>query len=371
MGESSFTARLPSAIFSVASCVGVFFLARRLGLRWPLLATGLFAAFPLQVRYALEARAYSLALCLSIWSTVLFFLWIDHSKRFRFALFYGLCVVAGLYTQPYTLFVPLAHVMWLCIAAPGQQGRNSRLLISTGLVVLLAGAAFLPWYLYGARMWSAMYPHSAINLRVILLILKELTGTGYIGTAIVLSGIFFALRSGFKHRGRERQFWLLYLGVPILGVLVADIVFIYFVAIRQIIVVLAPLALLFAAGVESLNRRAGAILSAALVIATLAGNVSFFRRPRENWRAAAVLLAAEKCVVYSPADSPRLYAFFIPQLAERVCTPANAKRVALAISPYNVNNPFAEAQRQLTESGFIRRTELNPATPRIEVYERP
>src|SRR5260370_13592630 len=63
LGESSFTARLPSALFSAASCVGVFFLARRLGLRWPLLATGLFAAFPLQVRYALEARAYSLALC--------------------------------------------------------------------------------------------------------------------------------------------------------------------------------------------------------------------------------------------------------------------------------------------------------------------
>src|SRR5690242_16169053 len=72
LGFSAFSGRLPSAISSVAACAGVFFLARRLGLRWPLLATGIFALFPLQLRYALEARPYELALCLSIWASVAF-----------------------------------------------------------------------------------------------------------------------------------------------------------------------------------------------------------------------------------------------------------------------------------------------------------
>ena len=79
-GESRFAARFPSALFSVAACCGVFLLARRLGLRWPLLAALVFATFPLQFRYALEARAYSQALCLSVWSTVLFLLWMDRKE---------------------------------------------------------------------------------------------------------------------------------------------------------------------------------------------------------------------------------------------------------------------------------------------------
>ena len=154
------------------------------------------------------------------------------------------------------------------------------------------------------------------------------------------------------------------------GVLAAVISFGYFFAIRQIVFVLAPLALLFAAGVESLEPRAGALLAAALVIATLAGNASFFRRPREDWSRAAALLAAEQCVVYSPADSRQLYTFFLPALATRECAPASARRVALAVSPYIVNNPASEARRQLTGSGFAKRAELNAATPHIEVYER-
>jgi uncharacterized membrane protein len=72
LGYSAFTGRLPSAISSVIACAGVFVLARKLGLRWPLLATGIFALFPLQLRYAMEARPYELALCLSVWATVAF-----------------------------------------------------------------------------------------------------------------------------------------------------------------------------------------------------------------------------------------------------------------------------------------------------------
>jgi hypothetical protein len=164
--------------------------------------------------------------------------------------------------------------------------------------------------------------------------------------------------------------WLLYFVLPIFCAVAADAWFGYFLAIRQVIFVLPPLALLLTAGVEALPRRPAACLMAALLITLVIGNISFFRRPREDWRAAAVILANERCVVYSPPDSRNLYAFFVADLANRECTPGRQSRVALAVSPYEAKNSVAERQRQLTESGYSERTALNPATPRVEIYER-
>jgi hypothetical protein len=130
------------------------------------------------------------------------------------------------------------------------------------------------------------------------------------------------------------------------------------------------LALLFTAGVEALPCRPASCLTAALLIALAIGNINFFRRPREDWRAAAVILASEPCIVYSPPDSRNLYAFFVVDLASRECAPAKQPRVALAISPYESKNSVAERQRQLTGSGYEQQAKLNPATPRIEIYQR-
>jgi len=158
--------------------------------------------------------------------------------------------------------------------------------------------------------------------------------------------------------------------VPIVCAVAADAWFGYFLAIRQMIFVLAPLALLFTAGVEALPCRPACILTAALLISLAVSNINFFRRPREDWRAAAVMLAGEPCVVYSPQDSRNLYTFFVPDLANRECKPGQAPRVALAVSPYEPKSSVTERQRQLMDSGYTERADLNPATPRIEIYER-
>jgi hypothetical protein len=185
----------------------------------------------------------------------------------------------------------------------------------------------------------------------------------------VIAGVAAAVALGFA----SRSFWLLYLLVPVVTALIADAVFGYFPAIRQIIFVLAPLALLFTMGVEALFARwsgIGVTLAAALLITGVVGNINFFRRPREDWRAAAAIVATEACVIYSPPDSGSYYSFFIPELAQRDCA-GTAPRVALVISPYALNNDFAGRQRQLTDAGYVRRAEFNPATPRVEIYVRP
>ena len=363
LGYSAFVGRLPEAIFSLVSCVGIYELARRLRLRWPLLAVAVFALFPLQFRYALEARPYSLALALSIWSTVAFFHLLDQPRSLPRAALYALSVAVGIYVLPFTLFVALAHFAWL----------RREMFLPVGLAIAIAGLAFVPWYSRAAGNWRAdpvvARAHETVTWRVVPMILHELTGAGYVGTALVIVGVAAAFALGFA----GRWFWLLYLLVPVVAALIADAVFGYFPAIRQIIFVLAPLALLFAVGVEDLFARwpkAALALAAAVLIAGVVGNINFFRRPREDWRAAAAIVATEACVIYAPADSGPYYSFFIPELARHECA-GNAPRVALVISPYALNNDFAGRQRQLTNAGYVKRAEFNPATPRVEIYVRP
>ena len=367
MGFSAFTGRLPSAISSVMACAGVFVLAKRMGLRWPLLAAGIFALFPLQLRYAMEARPYELALCLSIWATVAFLRVLDRPASVLRGALYGLSIAAGLFTFPYVLFVPLAHLAWAGLVSFRIQHRQP--LIATALALGIAGLIFAPWYLHSATSWRTAVAigqlKGTISLRAVPMILRELVAAGYIGSLLVLAGFAYGLT-----KRQDWPLWLLYLMAPIVCAVAADAWFGYFLAIRQMIFVLAPLALLFTAGVEVLPRRPAALLTAALLIALVAGNISFFRRPREDWRTAAIILASEPCVVYSPPDSRNLYAFFVPDLANRECAPGQQPRVALAVSPYAPKNSVAERQRQLTESGYTERADFNPATPRIEVYVR-
>jgi uncharacterized membrane protein len=367
LGFWAFTGRLPSAISSVMACAGVFVLAKKMSLRWPLLATTIFALFPLQLRYALEARPYELALCLSIWATVAFLRVVERPESVSRAALYGLIIDAGLFTFPYMLFVPLAHLAWAVLASFRTQRRQP--LLTAALALGIAGLLFAPWYLHSAASWHTTVEigqlKGTIDIRAVPMILRELIAAGYIGSLLALAGFAYGLV-----RRPDWPLWLLYFIVPIVCAVAADAWFGYFVAIRQVIFVLAPLALLFTAGVEGLPRRSGAILTVALLITLVVGNISFFRRPRENWRAAASILARERCVVYSPPDSRNLYAFFVPDLSNRECAPGQEPRVALAISPYESKDSVAQRQRQLTESGYTESADFNPATPRIEIYQR-
>jgi 4-amino-4-deoxy-L-arabinose transferase-like glycosyltransferase len=368
LGFSAFTGRLPSAISSVVACTGVFVLARKLRLRWPLLATAIFALFPLQLRYALEARPYELALCLSIWATVAFLRVLERPESVPRAALYGLSIAAGLFTFPYMLFVPLAHLAWAGLDS--YRTRRRQPLLAAALAIGIAGLIFAPWYLHSAASWRTAVAigqlNGTITLRAVPMILRELIAAGYVGSLLVLAGFAYGLT-----RRQDWPLWLLYFIVPIVCAVAADAWFGYFLAIRQTIFVLAPLALLFTAGVEALPRRPAAIFIAALLITLVVGNISFFRRSREDWRTAAIILANETCIVYSPPDSRNLYTFFVPDLANRECAPGQQPRVALAISPYEPKDSVTERQRLLTNSGYTERADFNPATPRIEIYTRP
>jgi Dolichyl-phosphate-mannose-protein mannosyltransferase len=377
-GFSMFTARVSSAALSVAACPGIFLLGKRLGLRRPLYAVLVFVLCPLQFRYALEARPYALALCLSIWSTVIFLALTEKPRSRVLAVSYAILAVAGIYTFAYALFVPASHFVWLLVS-PARWTQNRRLIVITGCSIAGAVLTVLPWYLYMQQGWStgtaSLRLGSFLDGRPVQVILHELTGAGYAGTVLILAGAWWGLRRLRPPQG-IRSFWILYALFPVVLILAADVAFGYFLAIRQMIFILAPLTLLFAAGAEAMGRP-GKILLGAFLAASVYGNVNWFLKPREDWQAAAKVatdnISRTTCLVFVPADAEQLYLFFRPELAARKCLPngfGGFDSVILAISPYDSNHAYPSAHRDLEAAGLTMKSEYAFYGPRVELYRK-
>lgn len=357
LGGWAVSARAVSALASVAACAGVLALARRLQLRWPLAAVAVFALCPLQFRYALEARPYALALCLSVWSTVIVLQLAERPRWRGAAVAYALLTVAAGYTLAYALFVPAAHLAWLMLA----RNRGAALAVTASLGV--AGLALAPWYLHFRADWQAITAANAPwDWGAIDVFLKELTGAGYWGTALLACGAFFgAKRTGW------RSPWLWWAVVPVPLVWIANAVFNYFFAVRQMIYILAPLALLFALGAESLRTKGRALL-ALFLAASLYEDVNWFRKPRENWAAAARSIPEQGCIMFVPADARLLYTFFRPELAAQVCAAADSAPVVLAASPYDPGGEREDAERALASRGLVRASTQSFHGPQVQVW---
>jgi len=241
-GVSEFSARLPSVLSSLAAAAGMFALARRLQIRRPLAAVLLFCLLPMQWRYAMEGRPYAMALALSIWAGFFFL-----QQRM---VPYTLAIAAGLYTNPYSFFIPAAHLLWLVFKAP-------RRLTHTLLAATCAALLFLPWYLYARRAWAASVPANGhiSPLKEAELITRELVGAGYIGTGLVLLLAYLGWKRCRAENPARASFLAAGFLVPFPLVLAGDAFFHYFLAARQFLFVLPPLCLLAAFAIHAENNN--------------------------------------------------------------------------------------------------------------------
>jgi hypothetical protein len=345
LGNSPLSARLPSILASIAACPAIFLLARRMKLRTPFLAVLVFALWPLQLRYALEARPYALALALSVWSTEIFLSL--RQRPTRLWLYVSLTALAAL-AQPYAIFVALAHFAWAL-----QYDRPTGRAPAIGLAVATIG--LIPWYSYFRADWSAVVAEqrlAAFDPKSVLVLLHEVSGSGYPGTAILLAGISLTFR-------RPRPFWLLGIAIPIIAVFIANLALHYFFATRQLVFILPALALLFTLGGSRL-------LLIAFLVASLYEDVQWFRKPRENWQAAANAIEREvaqgACVTFLGENSDRIYEFFQPSLAAHTCS-GTQRRIVIATSPYVESRDYAPPGLRL-----ISRESFNG--PGVEVYAK-
>jgi hypothetical protein len=309
LGHPFYTAHLFSILCAVAGLAGLISLAGLLEVSSGWLAVALlFAALPVSLRYAVEARQYGPALALSIIATAL----LARVPSWPNALLYGLTLALGMYAQPYVAFVAVAHVLW-----SWRQVCFKYVLAGS----VLAAALFLPWYLYARGFWvhavSEAGYQSTVNAKTPLMILRELSGGGYLLT-LSLIGLAACGYWRTSMPAASKRLLLTWAIVPVPLVLAANTLFHYFFAIRQLLFIVPPLCILAAEGVWALQKGWRPCVAAGLLIAACVNDVRWFTQAKEDWSlpaAAAVrMLPPGACVAAVPPSAADLYRLYQPTL---------------------------------------------------------
>lgn len=388
-GDSDFAARLSSALASLATLPGIFWLGRRMGLRSPLLGVAVFALCQMQFRYAMEARPYALALCLSVWATVVFLALLDRPWSAARRVLYVALTLAGGYTLAYSLAVPGAHLAWLVLAPSGRDANRAtgrRLRPAALAAIAVTGAALLAWYLYMRAGWAEVVAEQRLSAILSwgtpLMVLHELTGAGYFGSVLLVAvGAWGLWRNCL--RGELHSFWFCYTLLPALLIPAADLMFGYFFAVRQMIYILAPLSLLFVAGAEAMGRN-GRYLIGLFLAVSLYADLNWMTRPREDWRAAAAevqgQLSLGGCMAFVGQDAEMPFTYSHPRLGERRCSARSEAavigaigrpdRIVLAVSPYDPRGDRANVEAQLAELGYQLEGSWEFSGPVVEAWRR-
>jgi hypothetical protein len=339
-GYSVESARLPSALFSIGCCFLIGRIARQLDLQNGTLAICLFAAAPLQFRYALEARPYAQGIFFGLLSTVVY-LRLFQRPRFLTACWYAATVTLSLYSQPLSYLIPLGHL----ISCTRRRQNSRALLLYTAVSLLLAAVLFIPWYLYAAPIWRSAIAGASqrfhLPWKTPLLILREISGAGYIGALVLLGFATVALVKNWSGNLASLATWCIC--SCLVGGLVIDAWFGYFLAVRQFIFLLPFLALLAAEGLGAVraNNPRYAATAACLTLALFLGyDYRWMTKPREDWRLAARALDQElgehTCIAGNAGNGLALLAFFAPRLADHSCseTARTYKRFVVVEMPY-------------------------------------
>lgn len=281
VGESEFAIRSLSLLWAVAAVPAIYALGahlfdRRIGL----LAALLLSVNGFHLRYAQEARAYSLLVFLVILSTLFFVTALERPDRTRWAA-YVVSSVLAVYTHYFALLVLAAQ--WASLpflrlrALPWKALVGSALAI--GLLVLplgalvLAGAPGMGWVprsglhaIYDLFLHLAGYAGKPALVAYAILCMMALAGPLRRRTALVVS-------------------WLV---VPVVLAWLLSLVKPLFVP-RFLIVSLPAFVILAAAGLGSIRRPAPlAAALGAFVLIALPGIRFQYRQPfQEDWRGVA------------------------------------------------------------------------------------
>lgn len=138
IGDPTVMIRLPSLVAGVALIPLIYALAfRSLGRSVALTAAALAALSPFLAFYAVEARAYSLAVALAAGSTLAMLIAIERGGA-RWWIAYGALSCAAMYTHYTCVYVLVAQLAWLFVLRP--EARRPAVIAN-----VFAAVAYLPW----------------------------------------------------------------------------------------------------------------------------------------------------------------------------------------------------------------------------------
>lgn len=107
------------------------------------MASALFAISPISIRFAQEARPYSLWVAIVLLSCIAILRAIRHGTKLNWG-FYALTVAAGLYSHLFSTLIFLGHGIYILVI---ERFRLSKLTTAYFLSSLLGILLFVPWFL--------------------------------------------------------------------------------------------------------------------------------------------------------------------------------------------------------------------------------
>jgi hypothetical protein len=364
IGFSKAKARLPAALFGIASIFTAGLLARRLGMQRPWIAAALLAIFPLTLRYSVESRPYSQGLFLSLAATLVFLDLRDRPTLGRAAV-YAIVLSLAAYSQAFAASVLGAHIVW------ALWQRQWRVAIYAGCAAALAVASFLPWVIWSKASWMGgivrEQSHFSFTPKLLLVVSRELIGSGHVATVLVLLLAGLCLVQS-RLEWKSAALLVLLIVVTFAGGLATDAAFNYFFAIRQFMWILPALAILAGAEIAR-GGRIALVLTAVLVFFCVRSSVLFFHDQRENWEAAAHAIAAEvatsSCLVTPPDGTIRLYRFFEPSLPTET---HDCARIVTAISSYALESDRQAMFSRFEAQGYVKRNSRDVGGTSVAVF---
>jgi 4-amino-4-deoxy-L-arabinose transferase-like glycosyltransferase len=289
LGSSEFVARAASAVFAVASIVPLYLLGRRLlGERQAAMAALLLAVNSFFVRFAQEARGYSLLLLLTTTASYLFLVALDDPSFKRWS-GYILVSALSIYVHFFGALVVAAHVLSGLLSS---RRRTSLLkLVPVNALIVLAITP-LVWLAWGTRHLEWVTRPSLLDVRRLF---GALSGGGrallwtYFVTCLIAVATVLVRPHASRRQWWGRVFLLSWLLVPVTAVFLVSITLKPMFSDRYFIMMLPPLLLLVAAGIETLPRTWLRVTAFGGMMALgIRGLLAWYAAPpAEDWRGAS------------------------------------------------------------------------------------
>jgi len=315
VGSSPAFVRSLSVIFSVGAVAAIYFLGQKLfNSTVGLIASVLLAANAWELRYAQEARSYTLMVCLCTLSTLFFVKYIESSSQ-RHRRFYIVISALGVYAHFYSGLLFAAHWIWLRLR--DRQRATVELRRTWSRIAILAApvAIFIAATGAGPLNWV-----QRPGITVLWKFLLDICGNG--GPLLVSAYVLLCLAAFLAPRDPAQTWNLrllaLWLAAPIAIILALSIARPLFVP-RYFFLCLPALCLLAAYGLVRLKRPF--LIAPALLLflsLSLRGDLSYYQNDfdikRDDWRAATEYLrvnaSAHDAILFHVAMARMPYEYY-------------------------------------------------------------
>ena len=288
-GASPAALRIPSIFFSACSAVVVYRIAVRLfDNRTAAGTVGLFVCNALWLTYAIDARAYALALFLALWSTLAFLDLGDGRRPVVGALVYALAIALTYGAHEVIgLLVFAGHAVSAPFFLPAPRTVRRDLLLAVVLTAVLCAAETIVLRRLGPT-FSNWIPSPTPS--GIFALLVSVAGRKFaLPLVLVFSGA--ALLAGYREKQRAIAIVASWLIGSFATAYVVSVVFHSIWLDRYFISAMPSLMMLTAAGIARLpNRIVQATVLVLLMVLEFGPVITAIRVPTERWTSVASLL---------------------------------------------------------------------------------